>query len=157
MPMIKNGNIEEIYEEREIEWKIDLFSSVAEDEIIESPSFCFENSTWCFRLRPIYTEKPGFAAFGLHNIKTWEYSVKYDLGFKRLDGSIEQLNIGIFEGNGKTYCDIFFKLSEILEQNCDVASLNLLTITCILKRESVHSDQKRVLNKPLLKELISKL
>lgn len=154
----ENGNIKEIYEEREIEWHIDSFSSIVEDKILESPTFLFENSTWFFRFRPNDSSMPGFAAFGLHGKKPWEYSVKYDLGFKKLDDSIEQLSKGIFEGNGAKFCDIFFKLSEILEQKDDVASLNVFTIICTLKRESVHSDQQRVRNKSYLKEFfISKL
>lgn len=154
----KNGNIEEIYEEREIEWKIDSFSSIDKDLLeIESPTFFFENNSWFFRLRPKSSSRPGFAVFGLHCKKTWEYSVNYDLGFKKPDGSIEQLSIGFFKGDGGMSCAIFFKLSEVFEQKCDAASLDVFIITCILKRERVHSEQQRVRNKPKLKELMSKL
>lgn len=82
--------------------------------------------------------------------------MKYDFGFRKLDGSVDQLSKGIFKGD-KTVARVFFKLPEVvLERKCEVMSLNVFTITCTLRRESIDSDQPSVLNKPKLKKLISK-
>lgn len=96
----KNGKIEEIYkevyEEKEIEWKIADFFSIAENKIIQSPAFCFSNSSWYFRMCPKYNDKP-FGRFCLLSTKPLQYSVKFDFGLKKLDNSVVELGSGIFE------------------------------------------------------------
>lgn len=110
--MSKKGSIEEIQycEEREIEWKIPDFPSIAEDEVIESATFSFAESSWYFRLVKKSISKPGFAAFGLYNTKPWKYSVKYDFGFRKLDGSVDQLSKGILKEDETMCREFVFKL-----------------------------------------------
>lgn len=146
----KKGDIEEIYEEVEIEWQISDFFSIDETVAIESPTFCLTDSSRFFRLA--WTRKPWFAIFALCSMKPFEYSVKYNLELIKRDGSVELLSKGILK-EGKNQ-ELFFKQSEVLELKCEVESLDVITIACTLKRENTYADQPR--NKGKLKKLISK-
>lgn len=152
--MAKFGSIKEIqyYEEREIEWKITDFPSIAESKVIDSETFSFAGSSWYFRLAKQSTIFPGFSGFVLCNTEPWEYTVKYDLGFRKHDGSVDQLSEGILKGHKTERKNFPFNLPKELKRECEVA-LNVFTITCTLRRESNDCNQPSVWNK---RKLISK-
>lgn len=152
---VKLGDIEEIYEEREIEWKISNFFSITRGVHIESPTFCFTDSSWFFELLLNLRVQPRTALFYFCNNESFKYPVKYNLGLRKHDGTVKELSKGIIPERC-IKLRIFLKPSDILEQKCEMPSLDMITFTCTLKRESTHSDKTSTLNKQELKKLISK-
>lgn len=158
--MEKIGNVEKRRDEMELEWILSDFFTIAESgkEFI-GPSFWFVNTSWHFRLNPRSTIRPGLVNLFLVKERKLECSVEYYFGFKKLDGSVsvEHLSKGILtEKSGNWTNSLFFKLSEVQEQKSELVPSDTLTVTCMLKRETNHSHQAKMLTPPKLQKFMSK-
>lgn len=158
----KTGNVEEIC--KEIEWEIVNFFSIAESgkDYLDSPSFSFANVSWYLSLLPRSSVKPGFMNLHLNHLgggqQLFGKRVEFYYGFKKIDGSVEQLNKGTFE-ESTSHIDYyyFFKLSDIQQRKSELAPSDKLIITCTLKNvTTIHRNQSVILELPKLKNLISK-
>ena len=148
--------VETGHEERAImEWRIADFISVAESkDEFNSPIFSFADSSWYLELTPrmLFKKLQSFSLCLLKKEGILEHSVKYNLGTKKCDGTVEQLSKGIFQRNTAWVGSFLVKLPEVQQQKSQQP--DMLIITCKLKRETMLPNLSRMLNKT--EELISK-
>lgn len=151
------GNVEEKHEEKEIEWKITNFFSLAENRNeIRCSDFSFAGSLWYLRLFPKSIERPGFMYWCLWPVNGHNCSLVYNFGLKKEDGSVEYLNEGILRENHVHSAFYYIKLIEIQQRKRELAPTNVLIIICTLKRITTDSDQPKILDNPKIEKLISK-
>lgn len=159
----KIGKIEKRQDETEFEWKITDFFTIAENkDVLVCPSFSFVDTSWHFRMHPRSIAKYGSVNLFLVQVGNLECSVEYDFGLKKVDGSVsvEHLSKGVlttksnsWNDNGITYRytdSLFFILSEVRQQKSEFAPSDTLIVTCTLKRQSIHSQQAKMLKAEIL-------
>ena len=142
---ILHGKIAEAYDGTQVQWKINDFSAILEDEeIIESPRFTYRNASWYIRLWLRSTSKCESMALMLGATKKHDYKLNYELGFKRHDNYVELLDTGTLEEKNvcTDYC--YIERSEILRRKSELTPKDELTITCYLK----HGNTLPIDSKP---------
>lgn len=152
----KIGNVEK-YEETRVEWKIAHFFSVIEDKSLcyESLAFPFAGDSWYLQMN--FDNE--YIILNLCNDNPREYSVEFNFGIRKLDGTVEDwLGKGIMEGNQMYDEDHFefLRLSELQQRKSKLVPSDVLTVTCTVKRETTESDQQNTSHKPSFIKLISK-
>lgn len=166
MPITKTGIIEKtiqkIHEEARIEWKISDFITVVEvDDACDgydSPAFFINDISWFLRLFPRSTLNPEFMRLFIVADEKKDYSVEYNVGLKKSDGSVQKLVSGIRKNSDlDSGVGNIIKRSELLQQKSELIYQNAISIICTLKYEIAHSTQPGAsdLTRPFT--LISKL
>lgn len=153
-----------VYEDTYAEWRITQFFSISEykldAEYYESTTFSIEGAQLFFSLFPRNMHHPECATLYLNSRVNREFSIEYNFGFRKLGGSVEQLKNGngIMKGKEKRCAqssDIV--LSEVLERKFELVPSDVLTVTCTIKPEIIHSTEANELEKPKALTFISKL
>lgn len=149
-----------IYEDTHAEWRIAEFFLVTEyndSKYYDSPTFPVAGETFFFRLYPRKRTHPECACIYLNSKRHRDFSVEFNIGVKKLDDSVEQLNGGIMNG-AESYCSQpgNVVISEILRRKSELCSNNVLTFTCTVKPETLHSSETTEMEKTKVLKLISK-
>lgn len=152
-----------VYEDTLAEWRITRFFSISEykldAEYYESPIFSIEGAPLFFSLFPRNMHHPECATLYLNSKVYREFSIKYNFGFRKLDGSVEQLKNGSGIMNGKEKrCALSsdIVLAEVLERKSELVPSDVLTVTCTIKPDIIHCTQANELEKPKAIKFISK-
>lgn len=138
--------VNQTFEKSEIEWAISDYSSVVEfskERDVESPVFLFSDEPWYFKLK---SEAPASAPvrmrFLLVNKNDCDYTVQYTCGLKKQDGDMENISNGIWKEGHAVSC---VEIKDVEARKSELAAKDVLTFTCILKREtSQPTDQSDI-------------
>lgn len=155
-----SGNVQNTYEETQVEWKIADFCTIIENDDLgccKSPKFFFVNISLFFELWPKCGIVPEDISLYLITEQYLDYSFEYNLGLKRIDNNVESLQEGsALTGSVSTGIYYYLNLSELKQRKSELMPSGVLTITCTLKRGTSHSTEPKALQNPELKKLISK-
>lgn len=151
-----------VYEDTHAEWGIPEFSSISEyndDAYYDSPTFSVGGVSFFFKMYPRNSNHPDSACFHLKSGFIRDFLVEYKFGLKKLDGSVKELQGGIMKGK-ETYSKprVDLCISEVLHQKSEQMPGDVLTVTCTLKPDIIHSTSTETidLDKPKALKLISK-
>lgn len=138
--------IGEVGEKLHIEWRIEDFLALEEnDKVYSSSSFSFAGHSWCLRMYPNGRESDKSVGYvGIHlrrNSFGAPIKIDYRLGVKTLD---EDLLHGRIFGEMKWRGFSKYLLrSELLEKMSDFAPANVLTVVCVLKLQKSTGNESK--------------
>lgn len=156
---IDTKKCKQIYEETYAEWRISEFFSVSEYNdfnFYDSPTFCVTDVPFFLRLFPRTSSHPESATLYLHSKMHREFSIKFNFGLKKLDGSMEQLKSGTMKGKEIYAQSRDIVLSEVIQRKSELVPNDVLTVTCTLMPDIVYSPETTELVKLKPLKLISK-
>ena len=132
------GEIKEIKDNMEIEWRITDFFALSET-IYHSPIFHFAGTTWRLRIYPngnVKNETVGNVdCYLLLDDSSRSVTLTYELGLKKVNGNIDNecSYTETFDEKAGYGCRGLVSRSELLSRVSELAPSNILTIICKLR------------------------